>query len=108
MNESAMALLLSTRDARPNRVWFAAAYVFLGISMLFVPLPLASVATATGHFEVYCDGVGIFLAKIDGAPVTGKLVLFLPLSFPPGTLGGVFSNRGSGPIFIPLGVECVP
>jgi hypothetical protein len=53
-------------------------YTFLSFIMLFVPALLlpASVATATGHFEVYCDGVGIFLARIDGAPAPGKLVLF--------------------------------
>ena len=61
-----------------SRFGFATAYVFLNLIMLFVPLllPLALVATASGHFEVYCDGVGIFLAKIDGAPAPGKLVLF--------------------------------
>jgi len=36
--------------------------------MLFVPplLPLASVATATGHFEVYCDGGGISVRDSTG------------------------------------------
>jgi hypothetical protein len=37
---------------------------------------------ATGHFEVYCDGVGFFLAKVDGAPAPGKLFLFLYTGFP--------------------------
>jgi len=37
---------------------------------------------ARGHFEVYCDGVGFFLAKVDGAPVPGKLFLFLYTGFP--------------------------
>lgn len=50
----------------------------LGLIVLFVPsLPtVVSENTATGHFEVYCDGVGLFLTKIDGAPAPGRLVLF--------------------------------
>jgi hypothetical protein len=41
-----------------------------------VPTP-ASAEDATGHFEVYCDGGGFFLAKVDGAPAPRKLLLFL-------------------------------
>lgn len=37
---------------------------------------------ATGRFEVYCDGVGFFLAKVDGAPGPRKLLLFLYTGFP--------------------------
>jgi hypothetical protein len=37
---------------------------------------------ASGKFEEYCDGFGFFLAKIDGAPVPGKLFLFLYTGFP--------------------------
>jgi hypothetical protein len=37
---------------------------------------------ATGRFEVYCDGVGFLLAKVDGAPAPGKLLLFLYAGFP--------------------------
>ena len=63
-----------------RRTGFATACVFLSIIVLFVPpLPtLASENTAAGHFEVYCDGVGLFLAKIGGVP-SGKLVLFSEL-----------------------------
>src|SRR5215469_8375789 len=35
----------------------------------------------TGGFEVYCDGVGFFLAKVDGAPAPRKLFLFLYTGF---------------------------
>jgi hypothetical protein len=37
---------------------------------------------ATGRFEVYCDGVGLSLAKVDGAPAPRKLLLFLYTGFP--------------------------
>lgn len=47
-----------------------------------------------GHFEVYCDWVGIFLTKIDGAPAPGRLVLFSYLGFPPGTAGGRYLGQG--------------
>ena len=64
--------------------------------LFFLPASLApaSVATATGHFEVYCDGVGIFLAQIHAAPPRGKLVLFSRVDFPPGTMDG--SDFGQG------------
>src|SRR5215469_6560606 len=78
----------------PSRAGFATAYVFLSLIVLFVPpLPaLASSRAAAGHFEVYCDGVGLFLAKIDGAPGSGKLVLFsLHLG---GTFGGKYIGQG--------------
>jgi hypothetical protein len=74
---------------------FATAYVLLGLITLFARpvLPLEAASTATGHFEVYCDGVGIFLAKIDGAPAPGKLVLFYRVDFPPGTIGGSYIGQ---------------
>jgi hypothetical protein len=51
--------------------------------LLLVVVPTATSARdATGHFEVYCDGVGFFLAKVDGAPTPGKLLLFLYTGFP--------------------------
>jgi hypothetical protein len=64
-------------------------YRVLSLIMLLVTpsLSRASVATSTGHFEVYCDGVGIFPSKIDGAPASGKLVLFSRVDFPPGIIG---------------------
>lgn len=84
------------------RIGFETACVFLSLIMLFVPplLPLASVATARAHFEMYCDGVGIFLAKIDGAPAPKKFVLFSPMSFPPDTFKGRSFGQGSGPPFM--------
>jgi hypothetical protein len=87
---------------------FAITYVRLILIVLFVPLllPQASAATATGHFEVYCDGVGIFLAKIDGAP--GKLVLFSGMSFPPGTFGGRSFGQGKWSDIYVLRDGCVP
>ena len=51
--------------------------------MLLVVVPKATSAQdATGHFEVYCDGVGFFLARVDGAPAPRKLLLFLHTDFP--------------------------
>jgi hypothetical protein len=61
-----------------------------------VVAPAASPAAAAGHFEVYCDGFGIFLAGIDGAPDPRKLVLFFHIStfrsnyFGEGTWSSVF------------------
>jgi hypothetical protein len=53
------------------------------VVLSLVILPTASSSqNATGHFEVYCDGVGFFLAKVDGAPAPGKLFLFLYTGFP--------------------------
>jgi len=37
---------------------------------------------ATGRFEMYCDGVGLFLTKVDGAPAPRKLLLFMYTGFP--------------------------
>jgi hypothetical protein len=65
------------------------------VALLLAALPGASsIATASGQFEVYCDGVGIFLSKIDGAPAPGKLVLFSYLNFPPGSMGGRYLGEG--------------
>src|ERR1039458_5355143 len=74
-----------------RRIGFAGAYVFFGLVVLFQPLPtLASASSATGHFEVYCDGVGLFLTKIEGAPASRKLVLFSQLR----TFGGKYVGQG--------------
>jgi hypothetical protein len=72
----------------------------------FFVIPVAaSTPTASGHFEVYCDGVGLFLAKIDGAP-SGKLVLFsLHLG---GTFGGKYVGQGSWNDVRVFGDGCVP
>ena len=37
---------------------------------------------ATGRFEVYCDGVGLFVTKVEGAPAPRKLLLFMYTRFP--------------------------
>jgi hypothetical protein len=51
--------------------------------LLLIVVPTATSAQdATGHFEVYCDGVGFFLANVDGAPGQRKLLLFLRTDFP--------------------------
>jgi hypothetical protein len=89
-----------------SRINFATRYVFLGLIMLSVPplLRPASAAMATAHFEVYGDGVGIFLAKIDRASAPGKLVLFLHM----GTIGGRYLGRGKWSTIYVLPDGCVP
>jgi len=72
------------------------------VAPLLVALPVAPSTTATGRFEAYCDGVGIFLSKIDGVPAPGKLVLFSYLNFPPGTMGGSYLGEGSGLTFLSI------
>ncbi len=54
------------------------------VALLFLVVVASATAAqdATGRFEVYCDGFGFFLAKVDGAPAPGKLVLFLRTRFP--------------------------
>jgi hypothetical protein len=87
-----------------GRIGFAAAYVFLGLIGLFVAplLTPASVPRATGHFEEYCDGVGFFLAKVDGAPASGKLVFFSYMGFPGARSAANISDRGNGPTYLSL------
>src|SRR5215475_8156687 len=93
-----------------GRLGFAAAYVFFGLIMLFVPplLTPASVPRGTGHFEEYCDGVGIFLAKVDGAPASGKLVFFSYMGFPGGTFGGEYIGQGKWSDVSVFADGCVP
>ena len=81
----------AVEDPKPPR-----SYLWLCLIALVLPaLPLSAFASnAKGHFEAYCDGVGIFLAKIDGAPAPGKLVLFSYIGCPPSTLGGRYLRRG--------------
>ena len=57
---------------------------------------------------MYCDGVGIFLAKIDGAPAPGKLVFFSRVGFPPGTIGGHDFGQGKWSDIHILPEGCVP
>jgi hypothetical protein len=91
---SAIEIFTSYHGAMHNgsRIGSVTACVSLSLIMALVQplLPLASVATAAGHFELYCDGVGIFLAKIDGAPASGKLVLFSEMD----TIGGGYIGQG--------------
>jgi predicted Rdx family selenoprotein len=69
-------------------------YIWLSLIALFLPALSSSAfaSNASGHFEVCCNGVGIFLAKIDGAP--GKLVLVSYLPSVAGTMGG--NDLGQG------------
>lgn len=51
--------------------------------LLLVVVPGGTFAqAATGRFEIYCDGAGFFLEKVDGAPAPRKLLLFLYTGFP--------------------------
>ena len=59
-----------------------AACIRTALLVLAIALLAASAQGATGHFEVYCDGVGFFLAKVDRAPAPRKLLLFLRTDFP--------------------------
>jgi hypothetical protein len=54
----------------------------IAVVLLAVFPAATSARDATGYFEIYCDGVGFFLAKVDGAPTPGKLLLFLYAGFP--------------------------
>lgn len=60
-----------------NASWFCRAAL-----LFFVVSTATSAQDASGRFEVYCDGIGFFLARIDGAPAPGKLLLFLYTGFP--------------------------
>jgi len=92
-------------DAKPRRIYIRLCLILLYLPSLALP---AFAATATGHFEVYCDGVGIFLAKIEGAPAPGKLVLFSRMRFPPGTVGGRYLRQGKWSNAAVFRNGCVP
>ena len=65
----------------PQFAWIC--FCLSAVVLLLAVFPGASSThNATGRFEVYCDGVGFFLAKVDGAPAPGKLFLFLYTGFP--------------------------
>jgi hypothetical protein len=90
-----------------SRSGFARVHVFVGLIVFFVPaVPTrASAPSASGRFEVYCDGVGLFLAKIDGAPASGKLVLFSPVG---GTFGGEYIGQGKWSAIYVFRDGCLP
>ena len=94
-----------TDDVKPPRICSC-----LWLILLSLPaLPLPGIASdATGRFEVYCDGVGLFLAKIDGAPAPRKLVLFSRMRFPPGTVGGRYLRQGKWSNAAVFRNGCVP
>jgi hypothetical protein len=50
--------------------------------LLFIAPTATPAQVATGHFEVYCDGIGLFMANVDGTPAPEKLLLFLYTGFP--------------------------
>lgn len=93
-----------------GRTGFPTVYASVVLILLFVAplLAPASAPAATGHFEVYCDGLGIFLAKIDGAPASGKLVLFSRVNFPPGPIGGSYIGQGKWSDVYVLRDGCAP
>jgi hypothetical protein len=92
-----------------SRIGIATSYVCSFIVFFVAPLVAQGPPpTATGHFEVYCDGVGIFLTKIDDAPPSGKLVLFFSVSFPSGTMGGLYIGQGKWSDTYALPDRCVP
>jgi hypothetical protein len=93
-----------------GRTGFATGSVLVIIAMLFA-LPLVSQGSepsASGRFEVYCDGIGIFLTKIEGPPTYRKLVLFSRIDFPPGTLGGRLLGQGKWSDISVLQDGCIP
>jgi hypothetical protein len=63
---------------------FARIRVCLSTAVLLLAVfPTATSAqNPIGHFEVYCDGVGFFLPKVDGAPALREVLLFLYTGFP--------------------------
>jgi hypothetical protein len=85
-------------------------YIFLVLVLLLASdlLPAASGVTTGGQYEVYCDGVGLFLANIDDVPAPGKFVLFSYLDFPPGTIGGRYLGQGKWSEVLVYRHGCVP
>lgn len=77
--------------------------------LLLAVLPTASSThNANGRFEVYCDGVGFFLADIDGAPAPRKLVLFLYMGSTGSTFGGRYLGQGKWSDVFIFRNGCVP
>lgn len=67
----------------------------------------ASTTDASGDFTVYCDGVGLFLSNVAGAP-GNKLVLFSRMDFPPGTMGDHYIGQGKWSYVSVLPKGCLP
>jgi hypothetical protein len=65
-----------------NVLQFARNSICLSAAVLLLAVFTSPAQNAAGYFEVYCDGVGFFLAKVDGPPPPGKLFLFLGTHFP--------------------------
>ena len=59
-------------------------FVYLSAALLLIGVfpTVTSAQNSTGRFEVYCDSVGFFVAKVDGAPAPRRLLLFLYTGFP--------------------------
>jgi hypothetical protein len=93
-------------DMQMTRRFFSILKIFVLAGT--VTLPIRAVTEVTSKFEVYCDGLGIFLVNVDGAPAPGKLVLFSGVSFPPGTAIGLVAlqEKWSDAYVLPDG--CVP
>ena len=82
----------------------------LGLAVVFLlswilPGPAAA---PTARFEVYCDGLGIYLSKLDGAPSLGKIVLFSSLDFPLGSAAGRYLKQGTWSDILVYGNGCIP
>jgi len=70
-------------------------------ALLLVFVPKArSAEDATGKFEVYCDGGGFFLAKVDGLPCTqrthGKMCMSIATGARPTENAKSLPAEGSG------------
>jgi hypothetical protein len=52
------------------------------VLLLFVFPAEPSTHEASGRFEVYCDSVGFYLGKIDGAPAPAEFFLLMYRGFP--------------------------
>jgi hypothetical protein len=59
-----------------------AASLLIVALLLQASLPPLSAADSNGRFEWYCDGLGFFLAGINGASEPKEFALFLGLDFP--------------------------
>ncbi len=52
------------------------------VLLTLVVAGVTSARDAAGRFEVYCDGVGFFMTKVDRAPQPRKLFVFLYTDIP--------------------------